>query len=62
MPGIEARAPERTETSSGFFGSPKRFAITRSILPSAASDIALHGLGELAARRVDTPRTPPSRS
>ena len=23
MPGIENLAPERTETSSGFFGSPK---------------------------------------
>jgi len=23
MPGIDARAPERTDTSSGFFESPK---------------------------------------
>jgi hypothetical protein len=25
IPGIEARAPERTETRSGFFGSPNFF-------------------------------------
>jgi hypothetical protein len=37
MPGIEARAPERTETSSGASASPKRRPITFSILPSAAS-------------------------
>ena len=34
MPGIEARAPERTETKSGFFGSPKPLPV---ILPTAAS-------------------------
>src|SRR5688572_32262071 len=31
MPGIENAAPERTETSSGFFGSPKRLPAFSSI-------------------------------
>ena len=30
IPGMDTRAPERTETSSGFFGSPKSFSISRS--------------------------------
>jgi hypothetical protein len=31
MPGIEARAPERTETSSGLARSPKRRPVTRAM-------------------------------
>ena len=31
MPGMDARAPERTETSSGFFGSPNFAPTTRSM-------------------------------
>ena len=39
MPGIEARAPERTETSSGSRASPKRLRITFSMcaIPAATS-------------------------
>ena len=33
MPGMEALAPERTETSSGFFGSPNFLPQISSILP-----------------------------
>ena len=32
MPGIEARAPERTETSSGFATSPNVLPVISSIL------------------------------
>ncbi len=38
MPGIDARAPERTETSKGAVGSPNRAPIDRSTRFSAASD------------------------
>ncbi len=44
MPGMDIFAPERTDTSSGFFGSPKPFpvsfstffmaALTSSIIPA----------------------------
>ena len=39
MPGIENFAPERTETSKGFFGSPKDFPIffSRSIIAASIS-------------------------
>ncbi len=37
MPGIEARAPERTDTSSGFAGSPKLLPVRLSTLARAAS-------------------------
>ncbi len=36
MPGIENRAPERHDTSSGFAGSPKRLPVARSRCASAA--------------------------
>ena len=43
MPGIDARAPERTETSSGFLASPNFaptsfsiFAIAARMSPSSA--------------------------
>jgi hypothetical protein len=29
MPGMEARDPERTDTSSGFFASPKFLPVIR---------------------------------
>ncbi len=35
MPGIERRAPDRTEISSGFFGSPNFFPITFSVFAIA---------------------------
>ena len=31
MPGIESRAPERTDTSSGFFRSPNFFFVWLSM-------------------------------
>ena len=37
MPGIENLAPERTETSSGFFGSPNVLPTDCSTRASAAS-------------------------
>ncbi len=37
MPGIETGAPERTETSSGSAGSPKRSPLRCSSAASAAS-------------------------
>jgi hypothetical protein len=36
MPGIEARAPERTETSSGFFSSPKPLPVIFSTVARPA--------------------------
>ena len=36
MPGIESRAPERTETSSGFLVSPNFLPEAFSSLPTAA--------------------------
>ena len=44
MPGIESRAPERTETSSGFFRSP-------NFLPVCCSSEAIAALHLLAQRR-----------
>ena len=37
MPGIDARAPERTETSNGFAPSPNFFSVARPTAASAAS-------------------------
>ena len=37
IPGIDERAPERTETSSGFVGSPKCLSASCSSLRSADS-------------------------
>ena len=39
MPGIENAAPERTDTSSGFFGSPKRLPTFSSILSDLPSPV-----------------------
>ena len=44
MPGMDARAPERTDTSSGFFGSP-------NFLPSSFSMRAIGGLDVRVERR-----------
>ena len=41
MPGIEARAPERTETSSGFFGSPSLAPIDFFDLGERGGDLGL---------------------
>ena len=45
MPGIEARPPERTETSSGFCASPNLAPTVFSILASAASTSAFSSFG-----------------
>jgi len=45
MPGIEARAPERTETSSGFLASPNLRPTIFSTLPSAAATCAFNSAG-----------------
>jgi hypothetical protein len=37
MPGIESRAPDRTETSSGFFRSPNVLPVCCSIEAMPAS-------------------------
>jgi pyruvate,orthophosphate dikinase len=45
MPGIEARAPERTETSSGLLASPNRAPTIFSTTPSAFSTSSLSSGG-----------------
>ncbi len=45
MPGIEARAPERTDTSSGLAASPKRAPTIFSIAASAASSCGFRSAG-----------------
>ena len=45
MPGIEARAPERTETSSGFFVSPKILPVSLPTCASAFSTCAFRSFG-----------------
>ena len=45
MPGMEARAPERTETSSGFSGSPNRDPTTDSMWSMPASTSAASASG-----------------
>jgi hypothetical protein len=47
MPGIEAREPERTETSSGFASSPKRAPAASPIRVSAVSTCGLSESGTL---------------
>ena len=49
MPGIEARAPERTETSSGLAASPKRGADRLADLGQRRLDLGLQPVGQLAA-------------
>ena len=45
MPGMEARPPERTETSSGSPASPNRLPVTRAIASSASSSCASNPSG-----------------
>ena len=45
MPGMEALAPERTETSSRLAGSPKRLPVMRPTWASAASTSAVSSAG-----------------
>ncbi len=45
MPGIEARAPERTETRSGFAGSPNLAPTSFSIRATALRMSASSALG-----------------
>ncbi len=45
MPGIEARAPERTETSSGLLASPNFLPVMRPTSVSAASTWAFSSCG-----------------
>src|SRR5665811_388169 len=45
MPGIEARPPERTETSSGFLGSPKALPVSLPTWSSAFSTCAFNAPG-----------------
>ena len=45
MPGIESRAPERQETSSGFVVEPNLAPITSSILAMACVDLARFSSG-----------------
>ena len=45
IPGIEARAPERTDTKSGFFSEPNCFLVSRSIFLRLVSTSAFKVLG-----------------
>ena len=56
IPGIEERAPERTETSSGFVGSPKRLSASCSSCASADSTSARMPSSDRAAREVGADR------
>ena len=49
IPGIETAAPERTETSSGSSGSPKRLPALPSSEAMCSCDLVVEPLGELAA-------------
>ena len=52
MPGIENFAPERTETRSGFEGSPSFFPAASSILRSAFQNLVPHPVGKFLSRAV----------
>jgi hypothetical protein len=49
MPGIEARAPERTETSSGFFTSPNFIFMDFSTSAQGRFDLFLQRVGVFPA-------------
>ena len=51
IPGIETAAPERTETSNGSCGSPKRLPLFSSSAREVLVDLVLEPVGQLAARR-----------
>ena len=57
IPGIETAAPERTETSSGSSGSPKRLPLRSSSAPRCALDLVLEPVRQrLAVRHVRAAR------
>jgi hypothetical protein len=45
MPGMDTRAPERTDTSSGLAGSPKRLPTASSTRASASATSARSSSG-----------------
>ena len=50
MPGIESRAPERTETSSGFFRSPNFLPVCCSMaMPASICAASCRGYVRLLA-------------
>ena len=51
IPGIDARAPERTETSNGFAGSPNRMPIERSTFFKACNASSQRPGGYIFLRR-----------
>ena len=51
IPGIETRAPERTETKSGSSGAPSRLPAARSSRPSASSTCSSSPSGGTPSRR-----------
>ena len=51
MPGIDARAPERTETSSGSFASPNRLPASASVFFIAARTSASSHFGSFLPAR-----------
>ena len=50
MPGMDSLAPERQETSSGFFASPKPLPVVASIGLQRGQLLIPHPFGELLAR------------
>src|ERR1017187_1982459 len=57
MPGIEARAPERTETRSGFDGSPNFLPSNFSILATAVLTSASRSFGNLPPALLNSVQT-----
>jgi hypothetical protein len=53
MPGIDARAPERTETSSGLAGSPNFLPTDASTLASPRRDLGFQIFGILPVMGVE---------
>ena len=49
IPGIDTRAPERTETSSGSAASPKRLAGHRLDMGDALGDLGANAVAEALA-------------
>ena len=49
IPGMDTAAPERTETSSGSLGSPKRLPDLRSSASTWRSDLVREPVGQNAA-------------
>ncbi len=57
IPGIETRAPERTETRSGLSGSPKLLPVSASTFFSAARSSASSARGSFMPARVYSAQT-----